>query len=89
VDWTQVGTNISLGFTNDQFGDSVALSSDGTNAVIGEPNTQTAAVTAYELISGQMYAKGFTLLGASNGGRFGSSVAISGDGNGIVVGSFR
>ncbi len=77
----------------DQFGTSVALSGDGNTALIGANNKtvngQTYAGASYIFIrpsGGTTWAQQPELT-TSSGGAFGSSVALSGDGNTALAGA--
>jgi hypothetical protein len=94
--WTQqiklLGSGTSAG---NQFGWSVAISSDGNTAIIGAPNKQgnigTFQGATYVFIrSGSTWSQQ-ALLVASDGAAndyFGKSVAISGDGNTLIAGCY-
>jgi len=81
------------GAMSDRFGSAVALSSDGDRALVGAPYDVTFPVgdtgsARVFLRTGTTWAEEATLLG-SNGGltdRFGTSVALSGDGSKALVG---
>ena len=83
----------SDGIINDQFGYSVAISSDGNTAIVGLPygnngkGTKTGSVYIYTR-SGSTWTEQVKIL-ANNGCAndwFGWSVAISSDGNTVIVG---
>lgn len=77
---------------SDNFGTSVALSGDGTVALVGAPYTNNYAGAAYVFIkpgggwtgTGSPYAT----LSSPNSGDFGISVALSGDGNTTLAGAY-
>ncbi len=74
----------------EQFGKSVALSEDGTTALIGAPNraANTGASFAFTRAGSKWSPQG-SALAASDGieaSRFGTSVALSGGGNVALVG---
>jgi hypothetical protein len=85
-------------FTNDRFGTSIALSSDGSRALVGAPATD---VTAASLVAagsarvfvrtGARWAEEALLLpsGLSLSDAFGCAVALSGDGTRALVGASR
>jgi len=81
--------NDAVGGAVDQ-GYSVGLSSDGNTAVVGGPidNTNTGAAWVYTRSSGAWTQQGKKLVGTTSAGpsQQGTSVAISGDGNTILVG---
>ncbi|HTZ87912.1 MAG TPA: hypothetical protein VMB05_14690 [Solirubrobacteraceae bacterium] len=74
----------------DHLGRSVALSGDGATALIGAPGVghYTGAALAFTRTSGIWQQQGQMLQGAeeSGEGRFGRSVALSGDGTTALVG---
>jgi hypothetical protein len=87
-DLVQVGSDINGSATNDQLGRAVACSHDGTRIIAGghvhSGDQGMVRVydwngTTWELIGNQ------TLTGTANLDKFGSYVAISGDGNIIAV----
>ena len=69
------------------FGTSVALSSNGTVALVGDPNGDggTGAATVYTLTSG-VWSSGVALTAPAEAGSFGTSVALSGSGTIALVG---
>jgi hypothetical protein len=72
------------------FGSSVALSADGNTALIGDPSPTSTAGTAWVFTrSGSEWTRGPSLSGGNEGneGRFGKSVALSGDGSLALVGA--
>lgn len=79
----------SGGAPNDQFGFSIAISSDGSTVVVGAPGTDTSSGSVY-VYNGPNWGTP-TKLDAdvrAQYDKFGSSVAISSDGSIIVVGAF-
>jgi hypothetical protein len=88
-DWAQVGSDINGSALNDQLGRAVACSHDGTRIIAGghAHNGNAKGMvrvydwngTTWELIGNQ------TLTGTADLDKFGSYVAISGDGNIIAV----
>jgi hypothetical protein len=91
--WTQQGTKLTA---NDEsgtgeFGSSVALSSDGTTALIGGPRNEEAVGAAWVFVrseSGAWTQQGTKLTAndESGAGEFGFSVALSSDGNTALIG---
>lgn len=80
----------------DFFGASVAVSDDGSTAVVGafgdeDPNGENAGVAyVFEATDGAWAQRAaLTPTDAAEGDRFGSSVALSGDGSTAVVGAAR
>jgi hypothetical protein len=80
---------------DDQFGISVAISSDGSTLVVGadkentSPNTNNGAAYVFTR-SGSTWTEQAKLLAsdAATDDQFGISVAISSDGNTVIVGSY-
>ena len=99
--WVHQGTSLTASDETGgaQLGSSVALSSDGNTALVGGPNdnydpvTSSAVGAAWVFIrSGSSWAQqGPKLIGAGASGNsdFGSSVAMSADGNTALVGGPR
>lgn len=80
----------SSGAAGHKFGHSVALSNDGNTLAVGAPHS--ASGTGYCVVytrSGTTWTQQAYLVysGALNGDSFGCSVALSGDGNTLVVGA--
>ena len=69
------------------FGTSVALSSNGAVALVGDPSGGggTGAATVYTLTSG-VWSSGVALTAPAEDGAFGTSVALSGTGTTALVG---
>ena len=89
---TQVGSDIDGEAPGDQFGSSVAVSSNGNTVVVGAPfndgaGTDAGHVRVFDLKNGAWVQRGSDIDGAVAGGRAGYSVAASGDGNSVVYGS--
>jgi hypothetical protein len=95
--WSQQGARVNpsgeVGEGN--FGTSVALSSDGSTALIGAPwdNSQTGAAWVFTRSGEEWLQQGGKLTGGEESGSggfgegaFGSSVALSGEGNTALVG---
>jgi len=85
--WVQVGSDI-IGETNDKIGGSVAISSSGNRVVVGAPESGNfdmglARIYDYNADWAQM---GTDIIGISTGGNLGNSVAVSSDGNKMVIG---
>ena len=101
--WTQHGEKLTGGGETGEgkFGSSVALSADGSTALIGGPadNSATGAVWVFTLSGSNWTQQGEKLVGdctiscAKEGtgetgeGKFGSSVALSADGNTALIGA--
>ncbi len=80
----------SDGAGNDQFGYSVAISSDGNTAIVGAVNDDSSRGSAYIYTrSGSTWTQQSKLLASDGAGSdsFGYSVSISSDGNTAIVGA--
>ena len=88
ADWTKIGSNI-VGEDIDGFGQSVAISSDGTRVVIGAPfnNDFTGAVRVYEYDGINWIQLGSDIDGEATGNNSGGSIDISADGTIVVIGA--
>ncbi|HEX5224379.1 MAG TPA: FG-GAP repeat protein [Solirubrobacteraceae bacterium] len=92
--WSQLGSKLTATAAGEEgpglFGRGVALSSDGTTALIGASNDAhgTGAAWAYSRGASGWEQQGPKLTGAgeSGGGQFGEAVALSGDGSRALVG---
>jgi hypothetical protein len=87
--WTQEGEPLvpegetGAGF----FGQAVALSANGDYALIGAPNDNSAAGAAWAFVRvGEKWEQQSAKL-TGEGGEFGSSVALSGEGTNALIGS--
>ena len=93
--WTQQGEKLvgTGGVGEREFGVSVALSTDGNTALIGAPEDDSDVGAAWVFTrSGSTWTQqGAKLVGTGEvgDGRFGSSVALSADGNTALVGGPR
>jgi len=93
--WAEEATLLaSGGASNDDFGWSVALTSDGSRALVGAPGDDTAGgadagSARVFLRTGTGWAEEATLraLGGAAGDNFGSSVALTSDGSRALVGA--
>jgi len=89
--WTQQGQKL-VGSETDQyshFGFSVAISSDGNTAVIGSPRSDWGCAYIFTRSNGVWTQQGSKLEGSNSSQRsaFGYAVAISADGNTVVIGA--
>ncbi len=90
---TETKLTASDGATYDNFGASVAMSSDGAKVIVGASSKQIgmmAAQGAAYIYSGVNYATAQRVTandGAAND-EFGGSVAISGDGTMVIIGAY-
>ena len=90
--WEKLGNDIVGYESNEHFGSSLSLSSDGTTVVAGSYNsdvggTDIGYVKAYKLIEGYWRQIGRKLVGQTAGDKFGFSVSTNSDGSKIGVGS--
>jgi IPT/TIG domain-containing protein/FG-GAP repeat protein len=90
--WTQQGATLTMpgGTAGDHFGRSVALSSDGSTALIGAPDADGHQGVAETLLrSGPGFAQlGPRIVeGLEEEGHFGASVALSGDASEALIGA--
>lgn len=75
---------------SDQFGQAVALSSDGNTAIVAAPNKATTTGAAYVFTrSGNVWTQQqkLTATGGAHLDKFGASVALSSDGNTAAIGA--
>jgi hypothetical protein len=92
--WTQVGADIDSEQGADQFGTSVALSSDGTRLAVGGPaNDGTAGansghVRVFDLVGSTWTQVGADIDGEAAGDSSGGSVDLSSDGTRLAVGAY-
>jgi lipocalin len=90
--WTQQGLKVITLDTAPRFGSAVALSSDGDTAIVGGPDDESDRGAAWILMrtAGTWAQQGSKLVGSSEnaGGRQGTSVALSADGNTAVSGGY-
>lgn len=87
---TQIGSNITGGVAGARFGHTVSLNSAGTKVAVGapfksNPNTINGFAQVYNDISNSWVQNGATLNGENAQDNFGR-LALSGDGNTLVVG---
>jgi hypothetical protein len=90
--WTQVGFDLDGEGTNDEFGISVALSSDGSRVAIGAPGNSdngddAGHVRVYDWTGSQWMQVGSALNGEAADDFFGSSVALSSSGTRVAIGA--
>lgn len=83
---------LSATAAGDDFAFSVAMNATGTVCIIGSPMTTSAdigkaVVYAYNATTKLWEQRGADFLGTVSGQKLGYSVAISGDGNTIIIGS--
>ena len=92
--WTQVGDDIDGETENEQSGQSVSISSDGSRVAIGAMcygrNTSQGCrgrVRIYELQSGNWVQLGVDIDGEADGDFNGISVSLSSDGSRVAIGA--
>jgi hypothetical protein len=90
--WTQQGEKLTGGEESGagEFGTKVALSADGNTALIGGPGEDGGVGAAWVFTrSGSTWTQQAKIVakGEVGAGRFGASVALSGDGNTALVGA--
>lgn len=91
--WNQLGSDIDGAVEKDEFGVSVALSSDGNTVVAGATQNYTGGpdpagyVKVYKYNGSSWSAVGSTLSGTDVNGEYGSSVSISANGLRIAAGA--
>ena len=91
--WAKVGQDVEGEAEGDQSGRSVSLNSDGTRLAVGATANDGSAVDAghvrvYELNGGVWEQLGEDIDGEATEDRFGRAVALSADGNKIVIGGY-
>ncbi len=88
ADWVQKGSTIS-GIASDWFGNSLELTGDGDNLIVGAKfaNLYIGSAKVYAWNGSSWVQKGQTINGQTNYDQAGVDVAISDDGNSIGVGS--
>jgi hypothetical protein len=91
--WVRTASFLYGNTTSGFFGDSLALSADGTQLIVGEDGTATQTVHFYTAPAGTgAWARQQTMTaaqaGVPSGFRFGRSLALSGDGNTLVIGAW-
>ena len=92
--WVQVGTDIDGEAAGDEFGDSVALSPDGSRLAVGgnlndAGGSDAGHARVFEYIDGSWTQIGADLDGNEPSGLFGTAVALSSNGSRLVVGGPR
>jgi autotransporter-associated beta strand protein len=96
--WNGQSWVVSKTFTGEAVGDlmgySVALSSDGETMVAGSPlndrgGTSSGLARVYRKVSGAWQQIGSDIQGVAAGDQFGSSIAVSADGQTVAIGALR
>lgn len=89
--WTQIGLPLVGLQPNDNFGTSIALSTDGSTVAVGTVPDSTAGsptgyTIIYENVSGSWTQIGQPIYGTDPGNQSGRSVSLSSDGNIVAIG---
>ena len=87
--WVQRGSNINGDASNNRFGESVSLNSDGTILAVGAPHNtiQRGRVRVYTDNNGVWNQLGQDIDGTATYDEFGTSVSLSMDGTILAVGA--
>ncbi len=88
--WTKVGADINGEASDDNFGTSVSLSSDGSVVAIGAPEADgysNGYVRIYKNINDTWTQLGSDIDGEASGDYFGISVSLSSDGSVVAIGA--
>lgn len=91
--WQQIGDNINGEFSGDEFGRSTGMNSEGSRIIIGSPNydgslSNVGKVEIYDLVNDYWTNISNDIVGIENNGMFGYSVAMSSNGNRIIVSAY-
>ena len=88
-EWQQLGSDIEGESSNDSFGISVAMSSNGNRIAIAgyNHNNGTGHVKVYDLSGSAWSQVGSDIDGEDNSDKYGTSLAISSDGSRIAIGA--
>jgi hypothetical protein len=92
--WEQVGADIDGEFDDGKFGNSVALSSDGTRVAIGEDQysavgkSYVGRVRVYDWDGSSWTQVGDDIVGENASDQSGGAVAISSDGSRVAIGAY-
>jgi Secretion system C-terminal sorting domain len=93
--WTQVGSNLTGQSATSRFGISVAMNGTGNTITVGEANydvpggvtdDNSGRVTYYKYNGTAWIQHGNSVSGTTDGEGLGTSVAISDDGNTVIIG---
>lgn len=91
-EWQQLGGDFNGSYKYDRMGNSVSLSGDGNRVAIGAPfydslSTDEGMVEVFEFTGSEWVQLGNSIVGDTIVGEFGTSVALSTNGNRIVIGA--
>jgi len=91
TEWDQLGEDIEGILDGDQHGSSVDINAAGDAVIVGAPKSSGAfeagAVRVFEFSSSSWSVKGEIITGTSSSDNLGTSVAINGAGDRIIVGA--
>ena len=89
--WTQRGGVITTPPDSPAFGTTVLLSDDGNRLIVNDnfSNSSTASVFTYDWNGTDWAAVGNVLTGKAGSDSFGTNLALSADGNRLVVGAYN
>ena len=92
TDWTQVGTDIDGEAAGDQSGDAVAISANGNTVIIGAPfndgtGTDVGHARIFQFDGTDWTQVGTDIDGEARFDQSGDAVAISADGNTVIIGA--
>ncbi|MFO0554475.1 MAG: hypothetical protein U0271_39195 [Polyangiaceae bacterium] len=89
--WTQETKLTGAGTSGDAFGSAVAMSGDGSRIIVGSPGEENLGAARAFIRTGSTWTEEAKLVAATrtNGDLFGTSVAISADGNYAMVGGIQ
>lgn len=91
-EWLQIGDELNGSFTQEKYGFSLSLSSDGNILAIGSPETEMSGLKSgsaqiYQNINDEWIQLGQTILAENFNDDFGFSVSLSSNGNILAVGA--
>lgn len=92
TNWSQLGNDINGVGSNDELGQSVALSADGRTLIAGAPSLARDEPTyaqVFRFTGGDWEAQGEPIASEANGDEFGYDVAISSDGDVVAISGIR
>ena len=87
--WVQRGSTLYGLDVGERFGYALDVSLDGTSLVVGTPynGPESGQVKVYRWNTTEWIQRGFDMKGASAGEFFGNAVALSDDGNTVIIGA--
>ena len=95
--WNQLGAKLEGASNSDQFGFSVAMSNSGNRVAVGARYDDDAvnnysncgSVSMYDWNGGSWSQVGSQINGPSSNYQFGTSIALNGAGDRLVIGSYN